>query len=42
MVNTLTFLLSVVIMVINLWSSDITREDFLHLLRIFLFSLGHS
>ena len=35
-----TFLLSVVIMVINFWSSDITREDVLHLLWIYLSSLA--
>jgi NhaP-type Na+/H+ or K+/H+ antiporter len=40
MVNTFTFLLSGVIMVVNLWNSDITGEDVLHLLWIYLFSLA--
>ena len=41
MVNTCTSLLSVVFMVINLWSSDVTGEDVSHLLwMIYLFSLA--
>ena len=40
MVNTFTFLLSGVIMVVNLWNSDITGEDVLHLLWIYLLSLA--
>jgi len=40
MVNTFTFLLSGVIMVVDLWSSDITREDVLDLLYIYLASLA--
>ena len=40
MVNTCTSLLSVVFMVINLWSSDVTGEDVSHLLWIYLFCLA--
>ena len=40
MVNSFTFLLSGVIMVVDLWSSDINGSDFLDLLYIYLASLA--